>query len=146
MLSATASEALGHLEARAHAASPLALGFLAVLPGAGLALLILLIRKRWWHRLSSRRPAVRTQQQVAQLYRNMVDVAARQGVISRPSTTPKEFVQLVGREWSEAGSMVAEVTALYCRGRFSGSTLSREELARVVEQITALQQVARATR
>ena len=146
VLSATAFEALGHLEARAHAASPLALGFLAILPGAGLALLIFLIRKRWWHRLSSHRPAVRTQQQVAQLYRNMVDVAARQGVISRPSTTPKEFVQLVGREWSEARSMVAEVTALYCRGRFSGSTLSREELARVTEQITALQQLARTTR
>jgi hypothetical protein len=144
-LSASAFEMFGHLEARAHTANPLALGLLAILPGTGLALLILLLRKRWRHKFFSHRPAVRTQQQIVHLYRAMLDVAARRGVISRPSTTPMEFVQLVSRDWAEAGTIVAGVTALYCRGRFSGSTLSHEELAQVVEQIGALQQLTRTT-
>ena len=145
-LSAAASVAVDHFEARARAAGPLALGFLAILPGAGVALLILLVRKRWQYGFRSSRPTVRTQQQIAHLYRTMLDIAARKGVVSRPSTTPMEFVQMVGREWAEAQSMVAGVTALYCQGRFSGSTLSREELARAVEQIGTLQQLARAPR
>lgn len=142
----TASQMMREVEVRAHAANPVVFWILAVLPGIGLACLILVIRDRWQYRRSADRPTARKQQQIAQLYKKMLEITARQGIHIRPSTTPTEFTQLVGREWAEAGSTVAGLTSLYCRGRFSASSLSSEELTQAVEQIGVLQRLARATR
>jgi hypothetical protein len=76
----------------------------------------------------------------------MLHIMARQGMIKHPASTPMEFLQLVRTEWSEAGSIVAEFTALYCRARFSGSVLTHEEIALAAKQIQSLQQLNRATR
>jgi hypothetical protein len=88
----------------------------------------------------------RKQQQIVQLYKKMLEIAARRGINTRPSMTPTEFTQVVGREWTEAESTVAGLTALYCRGRFSSSSLSGEELTQAVDQINALRRLVRAIR
>jgi protein-glutamine gamma-glutamyltransferase len=143
-LKATVSQTLGRLGWQAHSTSPLALWLVVILPGIGLALLLVVIKKTWWDAIPSHRPTIRKQQYIAQLYKKMLVVAARQGVIKHPASTPMEFVQLVRSEWCEAGSMVGELTMLYCRGRFSGSPLTHEELSLAGEQIRALQRMSRA--
>jgi len=145
-LKTLASQAMGQLGAQARATSPLALGQLIILLGAGVALVLIVIKRAWWDALPSQRPIIRKQQHIAQLYRRMLHVMARQGMIKHPASTPMEFLQLVRTEWSEAGSVVAELTALYCRGRFSGSMLTHEEIALAAKQIQSLQQLSRATR
>ena len=145
-LKASSAQALEQLRTHAQAASPLALGLLTVIPGAALALLVILIKRVWWDALPSHRPMIRKQQHIAQLYRKMLNLMARQGLSKRPTSTPTEFLQLVRSEWSEAGSMVAELTALYCRGRFSGSSLTHEENALAVKQIRSLERLSRNTR
>jgi transglutaminase-like putative cysteine protease len=145
-LKTLASQAMEQLSTQADAASPLALGLLTILLGAGIALLVIVIKRAWWDAIPSHRPIFRKQQQIAQLYRKMLDVVARQGLVKHPASTPTEFLQLVRTEWSEAGSMVAELTALYCRGRFSGSALTHEEIALAAKQIRSLQQLNRAAR
>lgn len=118
---------------------------LALVLGMALAGLMLIIRDRWPYRRSASRPAVRKHQQIVQLYRKMLDIAARRGIQIRPSTTPKEFTELVGRHWIEAEPSAVQLTSLYCRGRFSGSSLSSEELNQAVDQISVLQRLMRAT-
>jgi len=140
------SQLMRELGARAHAANPIIFWLIAVLPGLGLACLILVIRDQWRYRRSPDRPMARKQQQIVQLYKKMLEIAARRGINTRPSMTPTEFTQVVGREWTEAASTVAGLTALYCRGRFSSSSLSGEELTQAVDQINALRRLVRATR
>jgi len=137
------SKAIQGLNDQAQAASPLALTLLTILPGTAIGFLFIAIKRIWWDRLPSHRPLIRKQQHIAQLYRKMLDVMARQGVIKRPTETPMEFLQLVRAEWSEAVTMVEELTALYTRGRFSGSALTHEEIALAGKQIRSLQQMRR---
>ncbi len=107
-----------------------------------LSALVLAIRDRWpFGHFSGRAPA-RRQQQIVHHYRSMLRIAARRGIHIAPSTTPTELAQQVRQSWTEAESAVVELTALYCRGRFSTSLLSSEELLRAVEQIRALQRLA----
>jgi hypothetical protein len=145
-LKTLASQAMGQLSAHTQAASPLALGLLTILFGAGVALVLIVIKRAWWDALPSQRPIIQKQQHIAKLYRKMLHVMAGQGMIKHPASTPMEFLQLVRTEWSEAGLIVAEFTALYCRGRFSGSVLTHEEMALAAKQIQSLQQLNRATR
>src|SRR5690348_13301898 len=133
-----ASQLMHELGTRARAANPIIFWLVAVLPGLGLACLILVIRDQWRYRRSPDRPLARKQQQIVQHYKKMLKIAARRGINTRPSMTPTEFTQVVGREWTEAESTVAGLTALYCRGRFSSSSLSGEELTQAVDQINAL--------
>ena len=119
---------------------------LALLVSMGLAWLVFVIRDRWQYRRSASSPAARKHQQIVQLYRKMLEIAVRRGIHIRPSTTPKEFAELVGQHWTEAQPTAMKLTLLYCRGRFSGSSLSNEELNQAVDQISALQQLIRVTR
>lgn len=141
-----ASQLMRELGTRASGANPIIFWLAAVLPGVGLACLILVIRDQWRYRRSPDRPLARKQQQIVQHYKKMLEIAARRGINTRPSMTPIEFTQVVGREWTEAESTVAGLTALYCRGRFSGSSLSGEELTQAVDQINALRRLVRASR
>jgi protein-glutamine gamma-glutamyltransferase len=141
-----ASQLMRGLGTRARAANPIIFWLVAVLPGLGLACLILVIRDQWRYRRSPDRPLARKQQQIVQHYKKMLEIAARRGINTRPSMTPTEFIQVVGREWTEAESTVAGLTALYCRGRFSSSSLSGEELTQAVDQINTLRRLVRTTR
>ena len=141
-----ASQLMRELTTRARGANPIIFWLAAVLPGLGLACLILVIRDQWRYRRKPDRPLARKQQQIVQHYKKMLEIAARRGITTTPSMTPMEFTQVVGREWTEAESTVAGLTALYCRGRFSGSSLSSEELTQAVYQINALRRLVRASR
>ncbi|HET9846607.1 MAG TPA: DUF3488 and transglutaminase-like domain-containing protein [Nitrospira sp.] len=110
-----------------------------------LSALILAVRHRWPSGHFTRGVPVRRQQQIVQHYRSMLRIVARRGIRIAPSTTPTELMQHVRQSWSEAESAVAELTALYCRGRFGNSSLSSGELVRAVEQIRDLQRLARAS-
>ncbi len=146
MIKSIASNALERLGTHARTMNLFILGLLTILLAAGLAFLLIMIRRSWWDAHPSHRAAIRKQQHIAQLYRKMLDVAARKGLTKYPTSTPMEFVQVVRRDWSEAASMVAELTAMYCRGRFGPSALTREELARIGEQIRLLQRMNRTAR
>jgi protein-glutamine gamma-glutamyltransferase len=146
VVSTSVSHALFRRTGLFHAVHPFFLGLLAILGVAGLGLFLFLLQNTWRRRIISDRPMLRKQHHIAQLYRKMLEVLARQGLVKRSSATPAEFVQLVSSQWSEAGSLVAGLTALYCRGRFSASALTREELSHAVERLSSLQKLTRAIR
>jgi hypothetical protein len=118
----------------------LLVAFIVALPA-----LVWSVRHRWPSGFTRGAP-VKTQQQIVQHYRSMLRIAARRGIHIAPSMTPTEFARQVRQSWSEAESAVVELTALYCRGRFGTSSLSGEELLRAVDQIRALERLARASR
>lgn len=121
------------------------LGFALVLGGIVIALLMSFIRIRAWFGAFPGHRTTHEHEEVTKLYRKMLELVERQGIIRRPSTTPLEFAREVRRHWSEADPVIAKVTALYCRGRFSESTLSHDEIAHIADQVRALQQLTRST-
>jgi hypothetical protein len=146
VVSATVFASLRDLNVRVQTDYAVVFWFIAFLLAVGLGCLILIVRDRWpWTRTPGR-SETKSQQQVVHLYRKMLDIAARRGILVTPSTTPKEFVELVSRKWSEAEPTAVRLTSLYCHGRFSGSSLSREELNQAVDQVSALQRLVRSTR
>ena len=62
------------------------------------------------------------------------------------TATASEFVKLVEQEWKAAGSMVANVTALYHQGRFSRTPLTPDELSHAAEQVGRLQSLTHVAR
>jgi len=142
-LKTSTAQTIRQLSAYVQEATPLALGLLIMIPGVGIALLFIVIKRAWWDKRPSNRPMVRQQHQIAQLYRSMLDVIAKQGIVKQPGSTPIEFLHLVRAEWSEAGSIVATFTELYYRGRFSPSPLTQEETTLAANQIRSLQQLRR---
>ena len=131
--------------ARAQAGSAVIFWLPVLALGGGLAYFMFMIRDRWYYRRSDSRPAARKHQQIVHLYRKMLEIAARRGIQIKPSTTPKEFADLVSRHWIEAEPTALKLTSLYCQGRFSGSSLSSEELNLAVDQISVLQRLMHAT-
>lgn len=118
------------------------LGFIELSIGlVAIGLIVLLIRAR--HRLqlwaTTHLPTSRRQLAIAHLYAQMVQAVSRHGVTKSPATTPHEFLKQVEREWIIAGPLVAGITALYYRGRFSGTPLRPEDLAQAAEQVGRLQ-------
>jgi transglutaminase-like putative cysteine protease len=140
-LSATVFTSLRDLKMRV---TSIVFWLIALLLAVGFGCLILIIRDRWPWQHSCGRSENKTQQQIVHVYRKLLDIVARRGIPIRPSTTPKELVELVSRQWAEAGPTVVRLTSLYCHGRFSGASLSREELNQAGDQISSLQ--ARSTR
>ena len=145
-LRASTSLVLDRLREHAPTATPISLWILLILAGSVVAIALVLLWVRSWSRSTAGSSALRKQQRIVHVYKKMLGIAAQHGVIAGPSMTPMEFVRRVNREWSEAGTIVAGLTTLYCRGRFSGSLLCREEMAYAVEQISALQHISRPTR
>lgn len=121
------------------------LGTFVVLLSSSIFLMIKLI-PRWRHAPVWNRRSGHTHAQIINLYKKMVRIASQRGIVMHPSTTPLEFVRLVSANWKSGELIVADVTALYCRGRFSRTPLSREELARAREGIVALQHMSQAMR
>ena len=142
-ISVSVSRLIANLNVEASPTNPAFFMYLTGLAGGGLILLVVLSRNHWWPRRFSRLPAVPHQQPIVHVYRKMLGVIARHGINVRPSMTPLECIQLVGKNWSEAGPMVTGVITLYCRGRFSGSGLSRDELGQAAEQLRLLKQLSR---
>jgi Domain of unknown function (DUF4129) len=116
---------------------------LILMAAVGGATLILLISHGWACGGRSTRPAVRTQQQIVQVYKKMLALASRRGIHITPSTTPTEASRLVSERWRDAESTVVRLTTLYCRARFGVGSLSSEELVQAVEDIGVLKRLAR---
>jgi hypothetical protein len=108
-----------------------------------LTCLILVIRRRWPYGRSVALPAARSQQQIVQVYKRMLELSARKGIGITPATTPTELARLVGKQWADAESLVVRLTALYCRGRFGVNALSGGELRTAVEDLGMLKRLAR---
>jgi transglutaminase-like putative cysteine protease len=111
--------------------------------GAVITSLILLILHRWPYGRLAERPQARTQQQIVQLYKKMLELSARRGIPITPSTTPMEVARLVSDRWAAAGATVVNLTTLYCRARFGAGSLSSDELLQAVEDLGALKRLAR---
>jgi hypothetical protein len=105
--------------------------------------LILLILDRWPYGRLAERPQAKTQQQIVQLYKKMLELSARRGIPITPSTTPMEVARLVSDRWAAAGATVVNLTTLYCRARFGVDSLSSDELLQAVEDLGALKRLAR---
>jgi len=144
-LGATVVQMMQNWIGRAQAGSAVIFWLPLLALSMGLAYFMFMMRDRWHYRRADGCPAARKHQQIVHLYRKMLDIAARRGIQIRPSTTPKEFAELVGRHWIEAEPTAVKLTSLYCRGRFSGSSLSSEELNLAVDQISVLQRLMHAT-
>jgi len=127
-------------------ASSSAVGVLEMLAALSLLAIVLWVRKPTWSKVSSRHLAQRRQLRITGLYRMMLQTAAGKGFSKSPTATPVEFCGIITREWAAAGTMVAGVTDLYCRGRFGGMPLTAEEISKAEHSIRSLQQLARAAR
>ena len=116
---------------------------LIVVSAVAVTCLMLLISNRWPYGRSAERPTARTQQQIVQIYRKMLELSARRGIRVTPSTTPSEVAHLVSERWTDAETIVVRLTALYCRGRFGADVLSTEELTQALEDVGMLKRLAR---
>jgi len=126
----------------AHTSSQSLLWTLLLVTAVGVTCLILLISGRWPYGRSVERPAARTQQQIVQVYRKMLELSARRGIRVTPTTTPTEVARLVRERWADAESVVTRLTALYCQGRFGVASLSSEELNQAMKDIAVLKQLS----
>jgi transglutaminase-like putative cysteine protease len=111
-----------------------------------LACLSAVLRRRWSYGRSGAVPAAKAQQQIVHVYRRMLELSARKGIVITPATTPTELARRVGQQWVDAESVVVRLTALYCRGRFGVNVLSGEELRTAVEDLGVLKRLARQSR
>jgi protein-glutamine gamma-glutamyltransferase len=116
---------------------------LILIAALAVATLIFLISHGWAYGRSSTRPAARSQQQIVQLYKKMLTLAARRGIYITPSTTPTEVSRLVSERWRDAESTVVRLTMLYCRARFGVASLSSDELIQAAEDLGVLKRLAR---
>ena len=117
-----------------------------LLTAISIACLIALISHRWPYGRSVQHPTARTQHQIVQVYRKMLDLSVQRGIRITASTTPTEVARLVSEKWADAGSLVARLTAVYCRARFGVDPLSGEELRAAVEDLGMLKRLARMSR
>jgi hypothetical protein len=109
----------------------------------GIISLILYILDRCPYGRLTERPTARTQQQIVQLYKKMLELTARRGIRVTPSTTPMEVSRLVSERWATAEATVLRLTTLYCRARFGVDAPSSEELMQAIEDLGALKRLAR---
>jgi transglutaminase-like putative cysteine protease len=118
----------------------LGLALLALL-GAGAA--AWLVWTRPWARLLRAHAVLAHRQRIGGLYQAMTVQLARRGIVKQPATTPFELLRSVRRVWAPAGNDVAIVTELYCRARFGGVALNRDELAHAETSLKVLKQLTR---
>ena len=96
---------------------------------------------RWLHGRAGDRPTAKTQQQIVQVYKKMLELTARRGIQITPSTTPTEVTRLVSQRWEAAETAVRRLTTVYCRARFGVRSPSSEELRQAAEDIGLLKQL-----
>lgn len=104
----------------------------------GLVILLWLGIRRPWAKGTIRKQTTRDEQVIMQLYGQMVRHLARKGIAKLTAMPPLEFARLTQDRWSDAGSAVASITALYCRARFGQIPLTRDELSLAKDQLRNL--------
>jgi hypothetical protein len=112
----------------------------------GLALLLLMLRDRLGLWATSHLPISRPQFAIVQLYTRMLRIMEKRGMRKTPAATPREFAKLVEQQWRAASPMVADVTNLYHRGRFSRAPLTTDELSHAAELVRRLQSLTEPAR
>ena len=105
--------------------------------------LIVTIQKKWWLARLPQRKERRRQLHITGLYRTMLRQMAGNGLAKSPSATPGEFARMVQARWAKAGAIVTMVTNVYCRARFSSTSLTTEEISEVERHVRALRQLSR---
>ncbi len=116
-------------------------GVTGLLIGIGvvvLSLLILLLRDRLALWATTHLPASRRPLAIVHLYHRMLVILERQGLVKPPSSTPREFVQLVAQSRQDAATVVADITELYYHGRYGGRVTTQQDLLLVAEKIGRL--------
>ena len=146
VLVGTVSRLAHEFRTRIQNLDPLLFWLFLLLPGIGLVYVFLLLKDQWRYRSAPNRPTARKQQQIVQLYKKVLEMAAERGIHTSGSMTPTELTQQVSQHWAEAMPVVVELISLYCRGRFSVSPLSAEEINRALAQMNILQQLTRLAR
>ena len=107
----------------------------------GVISLMFFLWHRWLNGQAGDRPTAKTQQQIVQVYKKMLDLAARRGIQVTPSTTPTEVTRLVSQRWEAAETAVRRLTTVYCRARFGVRSPSSEELRQAAEDIGLLKRL-----
>ncbi len=110
-----------------------------LLAGCGVVAWLVWARPWNWPRRST--GAAGDEQAIVQLYRRMLRQLERRGIHKPAAMPPLQFIRIIQAQWSTAGTAVASITELYCRARFGGVPLTREELHRAQEtfhQLTSL--------
>ena len=106
------------------------------------SLVFLILHRRPYSRLAEQPPA-RTQQQIVQLYKKMLELSVLRGISITPSTTPTEICRLVSERWAVAEATVVRLSTLYCRARFGDGPLSHKELLQAVDDLGVLKRLVR---
>ena len=107
----------------------------------GVTGLIFFLSRRWLNGHAGERPPAKTQQQIVQAYKKMLELAARRGIRVTPSTTPTEVTRLVSQRWEAAETAVRRLTTMYCRARFGVRSPSSEEFRQAAEDIGLLKRL-----
>lgn len=90
-------------------------------------LFVWLGRMRPWNRGYSKREVRREEPAITQLYKRMITFLGGRGLLKPATMAPLEFLRITEAQWAEATSLVAAITALYCRGRFGQQPVTQEE-------------------
>ncbi|MGQ0810300.1 MAG: transglutaminase TgpA family protein [Nitrospiraceae bacterium] len=111
----------------------------------GITLFVLLLLKFPWKLFQVGKLHTNQQTAAVQIYDRMLRLAKSRGVRKTPSTAPIEFVELIGKDWQVATSMVRELTDLYCRVRFGKAALSQEDILNANRLLAMLSTLPRTT-
>ncbi|MDF0675852.1 MAG: DUF3488 and transglutaminase-like domain-containing protein [Nitrospira sp.] len=104
----------------------------------GLAVLLWLGIKQPWVKGMAGKKTSQDEQLITQLYGRMISHLTRKGILKPTAMPPLEFARLTQERWSDAGSVVASITELYCRARFGRISPTREELSLAEDHLRQL--------
>jgi transglutaminase-like putative cysteine protease len=108
--------------------------------GIGLILasaMIWLVIKRPWVKRPGRSLSAQ-EQPITQLYRSMVHLFSRHGLLKPDTTPPLEFLSMIREAWKPAEKEATTITHLYCRARFGHASLTEAELQQARDSLRRL--------
>lgn len=94
----------------------------------GIGLVVWLMQRKPWDLRKHANPLMREHAIIVQIYHRVLRQIARNGIAKPHNATPREFLQLVQKQWAAAGESVSTITELYCRGRFGKAILTQQEI------------------
>jgi hypothetical protein len=109
----------------------------------GLCTLIWLALARSWNARFLWKRGTGDEPTITALYKQMIRYLSGRGIPKHAAMTPLELTRMTQDRWADAASAVATITEIYCRGRFSRTPLTREEIRSAQDHLRHLMALGR---
>ena len=104
----------------------------------GLCTLIWLALARSWNSRFLSKRGTGDEPTITALYKRMIRHLSGRGIPKHAAMTPLELTRMTQDRWADAASAVATITEIYCRGRFSRTPLTSEEIRSAQDNLRQL--------